>query len=41
MNERQAHCFLTELFSNLSAEAEYEIRYQDYVMEMPKSGVSI
>ncbi len=41
MNEQEAHCFLTELFSNLSAEAEYELRHPDYVMEMPQSGESI
>ena len=41
MNEQEAHCFLTELFSNLRAEAEYELRHPDYVMEMPHSGESI
>jgi hypothetical protein len=38
MDEQEAHRFLMELFSNLSAEAEYELRHQDYVMEMPQSG---
>src|SRR5829696_4248810 len=28
-------------FSTLSAEAEYELRHPDYVMEMPQSGESI
>jgi hypothetical protein len=35
MNEQETHRFLTELFSNLSAQEEYELRHQDYVMEMP------
>ncbi len=26
------------MFTRLSAEEEYEIRHQDYVMEMPQSG---
>jgi hypothetical protein len=41
MNEQEANRFLTELFTNLSAEEEYELRHQDYVMEMPQSGESI
>jgi SnoaL-like domain len=41
MNEQETHRFLTELFSNLSAQEEYELRHQDYVMEMPQSGESI
>ena len=41
MNEREAHRFLMDLFSNLSAQQEYELRHQDYVMEMPQSGESI
>src|SRR5918995_1888891 len=41
MNEQEAHRFLTELFSNLSAREEYELRHEDYVMEMPQSGESI
>src|SRR5215204_1984926 len=41
MDEQEAHQFLTELFSNLSAQEEYEVRHQDYVMEMPQSGESI
>jgi hypothetical protein len=38
MDEQQAHRFLTELLSNLSAEDEYNVRHEDYVMEMPQSG---
>jgi len=38
MDEQEAHRFLTELFSNLNPQAEYELRHQDYVMEMPQSG---
>jgi hypothetical protein len=41
MNEQEVHSFLTELFSNLSAEEEYELRHPDYVMEMPQSGERI
>jgi hypothetical protein len=42
MNEQEAHRFLTELFSSLSAREEYELRHQeDYVMEMPQSGEAI
>jgi len=38
LDEQEAHRFLTELLSNLGPEAEYELRHQDYVMEMPQSG---
>ena len=38
LNEQQAARFLTEMLTNLSAEAEYEIRHDDFVMEMPQSG---
>jgi hypothetical protein len=41
MDEQQARQFLTELFTNLSAEAEYETRHEDYVLEMPQSGERI
>ena len=41
MNEQQARRFLAELFSNLSAEQEYAIRHEDYLMLMPQSGESI
>jgi len=38
MDEQEARQFLTELLSNLSPEEEYNVRHQDYVMEMPQSG---
>jgi SnoaL-like domain len=41
MDERQAHRFLTELYADLSPEKEYELRHEDYVMEMPQSGERI
>jgi hypothetical protein len=41
MDEREARRFLNELFSHLSPEKEYEIRHEDYVMEMPQSGERI
>ena len=41
MDEQPMRHFLTELFSDLSAEAEYNVRHQDYVMEMPQSGERI
>jgi hypothetical protein len=41
MDEQQVRRFLAELFSDLSAEAEYEVRHQDYIMEMPQSGERI
>jgi len=41
LDEQQAQHFLIEMFTNLSAEAEYELRHEDYVMEMPQSGERI
>jgi hypothetical protein len=41
MEEQQARQFLTELYTVLSAEKEYELRHEDYVMEMPLSGERI
>src|SRR5918998_2021989 len=41
MDEQQAQHFLVEMFTHLSAEAEYEMRHEDYVMEMPQSGERI
>ena len=41
MNEQQAQDFLVEMFTHLSAEAEYALRHEDYVMEMPQSGERI
>src|SRR5215212_305304 len=41
MDEQQAKRFLTELYTVLSAEKEYALRHEDYVMEMPQSGERI
>ena len=41
MDERKAHRFLTELMSDLNAESGYELRHEDFVMEMPQSGERI
>lgn len=41
MNEQKARHFLLDLFSNLSAQDEYELRHEDYMMEMPQSGEAI
>ena len=41
MYEHQVLHFLAELFSDLSTEAEYNVRHEDYVMEMPQSGERI
>ena len=41
MDEQQARQFLTELYPVLSTEKEYELRHEDYVMEMPQSGERI
>ena len=41
MDERQAHRFLTEMMSDLGAESGYELRHEDFVMEMPQSGERI
>ena len=41
MDEQEAWQFLAELFTNLSPEAEYAARHEDYVMEMPQSGERI
>lgn len=38
MNSDEARQFLIELFTDLSADAEYELRHEDFVMEMPQSG---
>jgi hypothetical protein len=38
MDEERARQFLIQLYSNLSPEEEYNVRHQDYVMEMPQSG---
>ena len=36
-DEQRARDFLTAMFTNLSPEAEYELRHEYYVMEMPQS----
>jgi hypothetical protein len=41
MDEQEARHFLTELLPKLSPEEEYEIRHEEYVMEMPQSGERI
>jgi hypothetical protein len=41
MNSDEAREFLIELFSDLSADAEFELRHEDFVMEMPQSGERI
>jgi hypothetical protein len=39
MDEREAHRFLTDLYSRHIPEEEYNVRHpEDYVMEMPQSG---
>jgi hypothetical protein len=38
MDEQEASRFLTELLSNHSPQEEYNVRHEDYVMEMPQSG---
>src|SRR5829696_8748208 len=38
MDEREAHRFLTDLYSRHIPKEEYNVRHQDYVMEMPQSG---
>jgi hypothetical protein len=41
MDEQQVRRFLTELLPKLSPKEEYELRHEDYVMEMPQSGERI
>ena len=41
MDEQQASQFLTELLPKLSPQEEYELRHEDYVMEMVQSGERI
>ena len=40
-DEQQAGRVLPELLPKLSPEEEYELRHEDYVMEMPQSGERI
>jgi hypothetical protein len=41
MDEQEVGRFLSELLPKLSPEDEYEIRHEDYVMEIPQSGERI
>jgi ketosteroid isomerase-like protein len=41
VNEREVRELFFERLQHLSAEAEYELRHADYVMEMPQSGERI
>ncbi len=41
MDERQARGFLEALMADLGAESGYEVRHEDFVMEMPQSGERI
>ena len=38
MDGQEAQRFLTDLYSRLNSEEEYDLRHEDYVMEMPQSG---
>ena len=35
MDDQQARRFLEEIMSDLSAESGYEVRHEDFVMEIP------
>jgi hypothetical protein len=41
MDEQQAHRFLEGMMSDLDADSGYEVRHEDFVMEMPQSGERI
>jgi hypothetical protein len=41
VNEQEVRELFFERLEHLSAEAEYELRHPDYVMEMPQSGERI
>jgi hypothetical protein len=41
LDEQEARRFLSELFSHLSPEEEYNVRHEGYTMEMPQSGERI
>ena len=41
MDEHEAYDFLAVQLARLSADEEYELRHEDYVMEMPQSGERI
>lgn len=38
MNDRPIRATLTNMVTNLGADAEYELRHDDFVAEMPQSG---
>ena len=38
MDEREAYSFLEQMMSDLSADSGYELRHDDFMMEMPQSG---
>jgi hypothetical protein len=41
MDEQQAQRFLEGMMSDLGADSGYEVRHEDFVMEMPQSGERI
>jgi hypothetical protein len=41
MDDRQVREMLTSMLTNLDADAEYELRHEDFVAEMPQSGERI
>jgi hypothetical protein len=41
LDDQQARQFLIHMLTHLSPQDEYEIRHEDYVMEMPQSGERI
>src|SRR5918995_6510292 len=41
MDEQQARGFLEGMMSDLDTDSGYEVRHEDYVMEMPQSGERI
>ena len=41
MDDQEVTRFLSALFSHLAPEEEYDLRHEDYVMEMPQSGERI
>src|SRR5919112_101622 len=38
VDEREAYSFLEQMMSDLSADSGYELRHDDFMMEMPQSG---
>jgi hypothetical protein len=41
MDEREARRFMERLMADLGADSGYELRHEDFVMEMPQSGERI